>query len=35
MRKLLIAATLGLLVTTAVGCIIPGYSGIPRPARKS
>ena len=29
MRKLLIAATLGLLVTTAIGCVIPGYSGDP------
>jgi hypothetical protein len=29
MRKLMIVAALGLLVTTAIGCVIPGYSGDP------
>jgi hypothetical protein len=29
MRKLIVAALLGLLVSTAIGCIIPGYSGDP------
>ncbi len=29
MRKLLLSLTLGLLVGTSVGCIIPAYSGDP------
>ncbi len=29
MRKLLLAAALGMLISTSVGCIIPAYSGDP------
>ncbi len=29
MRKLLPAVALGLLLSTSVGCLIPGYSGDP------
>ena len=29
MRKLLLAATFGLLLSTTVGCLIPAYSGDP------
>ena len=27
MRKLLLAAALGMIVSTSIGCIIPAYSG--------